>query len=42
MKNLVYEKPTIKVVSVACEDVIRTSLESGNVFFDGYQNNDWI
>ena len=41
MKNLAYEKPTMNIVSVSCEDVVRTSLESGDVFFDGYQNNDW-
>ena len=42
MKNLAYEKPTIHVVSVSCEDVVRTSLDLSDIFFDGYQNNDWL
>ena len=42
MKNLAYEKPTINVISMVCEDVVRTSLTSAEISFEGYFDNEWI
>ena len=42
MKNLAYEKPTMNIISMVCEDVVRTSLTSDDISFDGYFTNGWI
>ena len=42
MKHLAYEKPTIEVISMQYDDVVRTSLTSDEIVFEGYFNNGWI